>query len=127
MTAALTTRRILAVLTCAAALAGCEPGSPQAPLHAAKKLGASTGDISTECGLTYQLTAFGGDHRKDLASLERQGMQSARSLASVYRRNPAWIFQGETVGQIVRDAISMLNACGLTDAAQTLARNLRSR
>ncbi|MBV9802625.1 MAG: hypothetical protein JO130_05520 [Solirubrobacterales bacterium] len=121
-----TARRALVALLGAAALlgatAGCGATPPQAPFHQAKKLDASTGDISTECGLTYQLTAFGGDHRKALASLERQAMNSARSLASVYHRNPEWIYQGETLRQVVRDALSMLTACGLTRAERTLLR-----
>ena len=49
-------------------------------------------------------------------------MASARSLASVYARNPDWIYQGETVRQIVTDAVAMLHACGLTHAERTLRR-----
>jgi hypothetical protein len=110
------------MLAAAVALAGCGAPPPQAPLPQAKKLSASTGDISTECGLAYQVTAFPGDHDKELASLERQAMASAHSLASVYARNPAWIYQGETVRDIVRDAVSMLNTCGLDRAARALER-----
>ena len=111
----------------AVVIAGCGPPSPQAPHAEAKKLDASTSDISTECGLTYQVTAFPGDHRKDLASLERQAMASVRSLASVYARNPDWIYQGETVGQIAVDATAMLEACGLAHAAGTLERATTSK
>lgn len=114
--------RKVATLAATMAVAGCGGQALQAPPGQAKKLGASTGDISTECGLAYQLTAFGDDHRKQLASLESQAMASAHSLASVYHRNPAWIYQGETVGQIVVDALSMLHGCGLTKGEQTLLR-----
>jgi hypothetical protein len=119
-----TARRILVAALTAVALVGtgCGATPPQAPVRQAKKLGASTSDISTECGLTYQVTEFGGHHPKELASLESQAMASARSLASVYRANPAWIYQGETVHQIVSDALSMLGACGLTQAERTLRR-----
>jgi hypothetical protein len=48
-------------------------------------------------------------------------MASARSLAAVYSRNQAWIYQGETVHDIVRDALAMLDTCGLTKAQATLA------
>lgn len=116
------TRRILLALVAAAALAaaGCGATPPQAPYHQAKKLDASTSDLSTECGLTYQVTAFPGNHEKALASLENQAMVSARSLASVYRLRPEWIYQGETVRQIVSDALAMLHACGLIRAERTL-------
>src|SRR5581483_5279099 len=112
----------IATLAATLALAGCGATPPQAPPTQAKKLGASTGDISTECGLAYQVTAFPGDHAKPLASLESQAMASVRSLAAVYHRNPAWIYQGETVAQIVVDALSMLHSCGLSQAERTLLR-----
>jgi hypothetical protein len=114
--------RIIVTLAAAVAVAGCGATPPQAPHSEAAKLDASTSDLSTECGLSYQVTAFGGDHRKDLANLERQAMASARSLASVYSRNPDWIYQGETVHQIVTDAGAMLHACGLTQAERALRR-----
>ena len=115
-------RSLLTALAAALALGGCGATAPQAPFHDAKKLDASTGDISTECGLSYQITAFPGDHGKELANLEADAMQSVGSLASVYHGNPAWIYQGETVRQIVLDAIETLHACGLTRAERTLRR-----
>ncbi len=122
MTARPTARAQLAAIAAALLLAGCGPPSPQAPPSQAKKLDASTSDLSTACGLTYQITEFGGDHRKELASLESQATASARSLAEVYHRNPDWIYQGETVRKIVGDALSMLHACGLTEAEESLRR-----
>ena len=122
MTARTTARAHLAAIAVALSLVGCGPPPPQAPPSQAGKLDASTSDLSTACGLAYQVTAFPGDHQKDLANLESQAMASARSLAAVYRRNPDWIYQGATVRQIVGDALSMLHACGLTEAEQTLRR-----
>ncbi|MGN6867610.1 MAG: hypothetical protein ACTHMY_04310 [Solirubrobacteraceae bacterium] len=119
--------RTIATLAVTLAVAGCGATPPQAPHSEAKKLGASTGDISTECGLAYQVTAFAGDHRKQLASLESQAKASARSLAAVYARNQAWIYQGETVHDIVRDALSMLSSCGLTKAQSALAHETYAR
>jgi hypothetical protein len=112
---------ILIVL--ALALAGCGATPPQAPLSEAMKLDSATGDIAADCGLTYQVTAFPGDHRADLASLEASARASAVKLASVYARNPAWNYQGETVGQIVGDGVAMLRACGLRGAARVLTVN----
>jgi hypothetical protein len=108
-------------LAVALAGAGCGPTPPQAPLAQAKKLDSATGAISTACGLTYQVTAFPGGHRAELANLEASAASSARKLASVYARNPAWVYQGQTVGKTVNDAIAMLRACGLYDAANALS------
>jgi hypothetical protein len=118
---------LIATVAVMLALTGCGATPPQAPPAAAKKLGASTGDISTECGLAYQLTAFGGHQRKQLASLESQAMASAHSLAAVYARNQDWIYQSETVHDIVRDALSMLGSCGLTKAQSALAHETYAR
>jgi hypothetical protein len=108
-------------LALALAVSACGPTPPQAPLPEAQKLDTSTSGISTACGETYQVTAFPGDHRRDLATLEATATSSARKLASVYRRNPAWIYQGETVAAIVKDAVSTLSDCGLQGAKTTLA------
>jgi hypothetical protein len=115
--------RSAALVTTALALAvsACGPTPPQAPLPEAQKLDTSTSGISTACGETYQVIAFPGDHRRDLATLEATATSSARKLASVYRRNPAWIYQGETVAAIVKDAVSTLSDCGLRGAKGTLA------
>jgi hypothetical protein len=122
MTGRPTSRARLAAIAAAVLLAGCGATPPQAPPSQAGKLDAATSDLSTECGLAYQVTAFGGNHRRDLASLETQAMASARSLASVYRANSGWIYQGATVRQIVGDALSLLDACGLSRAERALRR-----
>ena len=88
-------------------LCGCGPPPPQAPLIDAKKLDASTGAISTTCGESYQLLAFAAGARQDLQSLEVTATAAARKLAAVYARNPAWIYQGETVTEIVHDSASV--------------------
>ena len=122
MTVTTTLRSIAGPALIIAALAGCGATPPQPPLPQTKKLSASTGDISTECGFAYQVTAFPGPHRVELLGLEASATRSAHSLASVYARNPAWNYQGETVGQIVVDAVAMLRACGLNHAAKALER-----
>jgi hypothetical protein len=114
--------RALASLAVAVSLAGagCGATPPQAPFAQAKKLDSATGDIAASCGLSYQVTAFGGDHRAALTNLEASATASARKLASVYARNPAWIYQGETVAQILADGVTMLRDCGLHQAARVL-------
>ena len=113
--------RTLAALAVTVAIAGCGATPPQAPPSQAKKLDASTSDLSTECGLTYQVTEFGGAHAKEVAYLETLAIASAHSLALVYARNPDWVYQGETIRQVVTDAVAMLRACGLNHAAGALA------
>jgi hypothetical protein len=103
-------------------LVACGPTPPQAPLPYAKKLDSATSGISTACGLAEQVTAFPGSHRKDLITLEVTAGASGLKLASVYHRNPAWIYQGETVRQIVTDSVSLLGSCGLRSAQAGLKR-----
>jgi hypothetical protein len=103
-------------------LAACGPNPPQAPLRYAKKLDSATGGMSLACGLAYQVTAFPGDHRADLATLNATASSKARKLAEVYRRNPKWVYQGETIAQIVGASEDMLGACDLRAARRTLLR-----
>jgi hypothetical protein len=117
--------RAAVAVTAACALAACGATPPQAPLPYAKKLDSATSGISTACGLAEQVTAFPGDHRKDLITLEVTAGSSGLKLASVYRRNPAWIYQGETVRQIVTDSVSLLGSCGLRGAQTQLKRATR--
>jgi hypothetical protein len=115
--------RLTAPVTAAAAalaLAACGPTPPQAPLPYAKKLDSATSGISTACGLAEQVTAFSGRYHKDLTTLEVTAGSSSLKLAAVYHKNPAWIYQGETVRQIVTDSVSLLGSCGLHRAQAQL-------
>ena len=107
------------------ALSACGPTPPQAPLDEAKKLDESLSGISAACGEAYQVTAFPGNHRQDLTTLEATASSDARKLASVYSRNREWIYQSETVRGLVQDSWSTLSNCGLTDAARVLVRATR--
>jgi hypothetical protein len=118
-------RRASAAIVMLVWLAACGSTPPQAPLQYAKKLDASTSDISTACGEAAQVTAFPDYRPSELTAIEGAAQRSARKLASVYRRNPAWIYQGETVGEIVVDAKRMLSSCGLGPALQTLKQATR--
>lgn len=111
----------------ALAIAGCGPTPPQAPFHEAQKLDSATSGIATACGESYQVTAFAGDHRRDLKTLEATATTAANKLAGVYLRNPAWIYQGDTIEEIVHDGISMLRECGLHRAATALTRDAAAR
>jgi hypothetical protein len=104
------------------ALAGCGALPPQAPLAYAKKLDSATSGISTACGSAYQVTAFPGDHTRDLDGLEAGAITYARKLETVFHRNRDWIYQGDTVAEISSDAVSMLESCGLHRAAKQLKR-----
>jgi hypothetical protein len=106
-------------------IAACGPTPPQAPLPYAKKLDASTSDVSTACGEASQVTAFPGYNPSELDGIEGAAERSARKLASVYRRNPEWIYQGETVGEIIVDTERMLGSCGLRPALSELRRATR--
>ena len=112
--------RRIAPLLIVIAIAACGPTPPQAPLQQAKKLDSATSGISTACGLSSQVTAFPPVDQKALGTLEAVATEDARKLARVYHRNPNWIYQGETVKQIVRDSLTALDACGLHAAAGTL-------
>ena len=115
-------KRLTAGAALALLLAACGATPPQAPPKQAMKLSVATSGISTTCGLTYQATAFPGNHKPELAVLEKKVSSNVEKLASVYARNPAWIYQGETVHDIAVDAVAMLKACGLTHAANALER-----
>jgi hypothetical protein len=110
-----------ALAAMAIATAACGPLPPQAPLAAAKRLDAATSGISTACGEAYQVTAFAGDHAAGLAALEATAGAAAVKLAGVYARNPSWIYQGQTVRQIVLESIDLMRSCSLSRPAGILA------
>ncbi len=120
MTRLTAAKRVLLAPLLAAVIAACGATPPQAPSRQAMKLSVATGGISTACGFAYQANRFPGAPHAQIESIEAAATSSAKKLASVYARNQAWIYQGETVHEIVRDALSMLSACGLTDAERTL-------
>jgi hypothetical protein len=117
----------LSTVAVALAVVACGAEPPQAPLAYARKLGAATSGISTACGKAYLLTAFGGPHATGLDGLETAASSSAHSLALVLRRDPAWIYQGETVREIVSDSVSLLGSCELHDARTRLLRQTIQR
>ena len=103
-------------------MSGCGALPPQAPLAYAKKLDSATSGISTACGGAYQVTAFPGNHTRDLDGLEAAAITDSRKLEKVFYRNRKWVYQGDTVAEIASDGVSMLSACGLHRAAMQLKR-----
>ena len=108
----------------ATALAGCAQPGTQVPKAQAAKLGVGTGEISTACGYLEELTAFGGRKGKNLAPIDSMAQTGARKLAAVYARDQTDIYQGESVGAVLGDSISLLHDCGLTGPEKTLERAL---
>ena len=106
------------------ALAGCAQPGTQAPKAQAAKLGVGTGDISAACGYLEELTAFGGRRGKNLAPIESMAATGARKLIAVYAEDQTDIYQGESVGAVLGDSISLLHDCRLTGAEKTLEQAL---
>jgi|GEM_PF-3313417 len=117
---------LLAVLAAVTA-AGCGATPPQPPKARANQLNTATGGISTACGLSDQVLAFPGDHEPDLKTLEATAASNVRLLLSVYQRNPSWIFYGDTVRELVKDSITMLQSCGLGGASGPLVKAVSRR
>lgn len=117
-------RLVVSVATVAAllatALAGCAQPGTQAPKAQAAKLAVGTADISNACGYVEELTAFGGRKAKNLAPLESMAQTGARKLIAVYARDQTGIYQGESIGAVLGDSISLLRDCRLTAAEKML-------
>jgi hypothetical protein len=106
--------------------AGCGPPPPQAPGPEAHQLNLALSRISTACGHAAEIQAFSNSAR-DLRITERQAESQIPTLVRIYKRNPAWIFQGKTVAELVRMSESYLDECGLHAAARRLREAPSSR
>jgi hypothetical protein len=113
------------MLVFAAGLSGCvHPGTP-VPSKQADQLDVATSRISVACGYEEELTATGPSHPKGLSGIESIAVSGARKLASVYAHDQSDIYQGESVGAIVNDSISLLAGCRLPAAREVLEQALR--
>jgi hypothetical protein len=120
-------RSLVAVLGAVVAVAGCAPpGTPVQKIQAAK-LGVATSSISAACGYAWELTAFGGRQPNGLAAQDSTAVSAANKLATVYKHSPSDIYEGESVGSILSDTITLLDECGLPRAKQVLQRALAGR
>lgn len=116
--------RIAAVLIGVVLVAGCShPGTP-VPSKQADKLDVATSRISVACGYAEELTATGGANPKGLGWIESIAVSGARKLAAIYAHDHSDIYQGESVGAIVGDSISLLSGCRLPAARGLLEQAL---
>jgi hypothetical protein len=121
-----TARRAAPLLALAASIlaAGCAPpGTPVQKIQAAK-LGVATSSISAACGYAWELTGTGARNPKGLAAQDATATSAAHKLASVYGHSPSDIFEGESVGSILSDTVTLLDECGLTHAKHVLQQAL---
>ncbi len=115
-------RGLGALAAAAGLLAGCAQPGTQAPKPQAAKLAVGTSDISAACGYLEELTAFGGHQgRAAIVSMAQTGV---KKLASVYAVDQTDIYQGDSIGALLGDSISLLHDCGLTGPEKSLQRAL---
>lgn len=106
---------------------GCAtPGTP-VPARQAAELDVATSRISVACGYEDELTAYRGSNPPGLAGIESIAVSGARKLVSVYALDQSGIYQGESVGAIVSDSISLLRGCRLAAARALLEQALHAR
>jgi hypothetical protein len=110
------------VLACCVCL-GCGPPPPQPPAAQGERVATALAGITQACGLSYQERAL--PPPPDLGTLEVAASKAAHQLADVYRLNPNWIYQGETLTAVVALAIRGMRECALPGAAAELQREAR--
>ena len=116
--------QILPVIAALLVIAGCAPpGTPVQKIQAAR-LGVATSSISAACGYAWELTASGGRHPDGLAAQESTAVSAAHKLATVYAHSPSEIYEGESVGSILSDTITLLDECGFPKAKRVLQKAL---
>lgn len=112
--------RSAALLGAACLAAGCAQPGTQVPAGEAAKLDVAAGRMSVACGYEEELTATGPASRSQLAGIEAIALSGARKLASVFERYQSDLYQGESVGALVHDSISLLAGCRLREARALL-------
>jgi hypothetical protein len=116
---------LAAAAAIAACVAGCsQPGTTVPYPGEAAKIGVATQRIAVACGYAYQLRAFGGAHPHGLQGVGSIAVSGARKLAHAYSRYQSELFEGESVGAVVHDSISLLEGCGLPRAKRVLTQAL---
>jgi uncharacterized protein YjiS (DUF1127 family) len=100
-------------------LAGCGPTPPQAPGPEAHQLNTALSTFSSSCGHATAIQTFTPDARA-MTIMEHQAQTQIPTVARIYNRNPAWIFQGKTVAELVQMSETFLDECGLHRSARRL-------
>ena len=101
------------------ALAGCGPTPPQAPGPQAHRLNKALSTFSSACGHATEIQEFTNDARA-MTITEHQAQSQIPALVKIYNQNPAWIFQGKTVSELVQMSTTFLDECGLHQSARRL-------
>jgi hypothetical protein len=109
---------VSAAVVGAAAVSGCGPLPPQAPVAQASTISSALTTIIAACGESYRLQAF--HPGADLSSLDATAASSAGKLAGISAKHPAWVYQGKTLAQIDALSVDQLKGCSLTRAARVL-------
>lgn len=117
----------MAVLALALAAPACSQPGTQVSTTQAAELDVATSRISVACGYAEELGAQGPPSAAARGRVESIAASGAAKLASVYARDETDIYQGESVGAIVHDSISLLGDCDLPGARRMLERALGQR
>lgn len=107
-----------------ACLTGCGAREPQVPTEQANRVASAIAGISAACGESYQQRAL-EPQPDETGVLESAATMRVTELARVYRMGPEWIYNGETLRQIVALSVRDLRECHLEDAATSLVRQTR--
>jgi hypothetical protein len=120
--------RFLSVSLSALLAGGCaEAGTPYVSLQEAARIGVATSRITVACGNAEEMAAFAPPSRRHQAAEESIAISGVRKLAAVYAHDQTHIYQGESVGGVVNDSLSLLKGCGLPSARRALLRAIRQR
>jgi hypothetical protein len=104
--------------------AACGAPQPQPPSTQSNRVASALAGITEACGESYQERAL-APRSAPGAAVEGAADGRARELAEVYREGPEWIYNGETLRQIVALSISYLRECDLGRTAAALQRETR--
>ena len=105
-------------------IAGCAPPGTPVASKQASELDVATSRMSVACGYEEEITATGLADSRELTWIGSIAVSGATKLAYVYARDQSDIYQGESVGAIVNDSISLLAGCRLRTARLVLERAL---
>ncbi len=103
---------------------GCGAPPPQVPVGQAERVSAALTGIAEACGESYQQWDP-GSKRAPATTIEAAATMRARELAQVFTDDPEGIYQGQTLRQVLAQAITYLEECGLRRSATALRSETR--